>query len=57
MDPFDVLKFCPKCGKSAWENKHANMRVCRSCGYEMYKNAVKAGIGTKVRLWDKPLWE
>lgn len=26
-------------------------------GYEMYKNAVKAGIGTKVRLWDKPLWE
>lgn len=26
-------------------------------GYEMYKNAMEKGIGTKVRLWDKPLWE
>ena len=26
-------------------------------GYQLYQNAVKAGIGTKVRLWDKPLWE
>lgn len=26
-------------------------------GYQMYQNAVKAGVGKKVRLWDKPLWE
>ncbi len=50
MDPFDVLKFCPKCGKSAWENKHANMRVCRSCGYEMYKNPT---IGGAALIFDQ----
>ena len=26
-------------------------------GYQIYQNAVKMGIGTKVKLWDKPLWE
>ena len=26
-------------------------------GYKMYENAVKMGLGTKVRLWNKPLWE
>ena len=26
-------------------------------GYQMYLNATKMGIGTKVALWDKPLWE
>ena len=26
-------------------------------GYQLYQNAVKMGIGTKVKLWDKPLWE
>lgn len=25
--------------------------------YKMYENAAKMGIGTKVNLWDKPLWE
>lgn len=25
--------------------------------YKLYQEAVKLGIGTKVRLWDKPLWE
>lgn len=25
--------------------------------YQMYENATKMGIGTKVNLWDKPLWE
>ena len=25
--------------------------------YELYKNAVKLGLGTRVKLWDKPLWE
>ena len=25
--------------------------------YQMYENAMKMGIGTKVNLWDKPLWE
>ena len=26
-------------------------------GYQLYQNAAKMGIGTKVKLWDKPLWE
>ena len=26
-------------------------------GYELYKKASEMGIGTKVKLWDKPLWE
>ena len=26
-------------------------------GYQMYLNACEKGIGTKVNLWDKPLWE
>ena len=26
-------------------------------GYQMYLNAMEKGIGTKVNLWDKPLWE
>lgn len=26
-------------------------------GYQMYLNATKMGIGTKVALWDNPLWE
>lgn len=25
--------------------------------YSLYQNAVKLGLGTKVRLWDKTLWE
>ncbi|MBQ2063414.1 MAG: hypothetical protein II456_02440, partial [Firmicutes bacterium] len=25
--------------------------------YQIYKNAVEKGIGTKVKMWDKPLWE
>lgn len=25
--------------------------------YALYQNAVKLGLGTKVKLWDKPLWE
>ena len=25
--------------------------------YELYKKATEMGIGTKVKLWDKPLWE
>ena len=25
--------------------------------YALYQNAVKMGLGTKVKLWDKPLWE
>ena len=25
--------------------------------YQMYLNACEKGIGTKVNLWDKPLWE
>ena len=25
--------------------------------YQMYENAAKMGLGTKVNLWDKPLWE
>lgn len=25
--------------------------------YQLYLNATKMGIGTKVNLWDKPLWE
>ena len=25
--------------------------------YALYRNAVKMGLGTKVKLWDKPLWE
>lgn len=38
MDPFDVLKFCPKCGKSEFELKNPHMQKCQNCGYEMYKN-------------------
>ncbi len=26
-------------------------------GYQLYQNAMEMGIGTKVKLWDKPLWE
>lgn len=26
-------------------------------GYQMYLNAMEQGIGTKLALWDKPLWE
>ncbi len=26
-------------------------------GYKMYQNAVKMGLGTKCKMWDKPLWE
>lgn len=25
--------------------------------YALYQNAVKLGLGTKLKLWDKPLWE
>ena len=25
--------------------------------YQLYLNATEMGIGTKVNLWDKPLWE
>ena len=25
--------------------------------YALYQNAGKLGLGTKVKLWDKPLWE
>ena len=25
--------------------------------YQLYRNATEMGIGTKVNLWDKPLWE
>ena len=25
--------------------------------YELYKKATELGLGTKVKLWDKPLWE
>lgn len=25
--------------------------------YQLYLNATKMGIGTKVNLWYKPLWE
>ena len=25
--------------------------------YALYQNAVKMGLGTKAKLWDKPLWE
>lgn len=38
MDPFKVLRFCPKCGKSDWNETKENMRICNVCGYEMYKN-------------------
>lgn len=38
MDPFDVLKFCPKCGKSEFELNPPHMQKCQNCGYEMYKN-------------------
>ncbi|MGI5888306.1 MAG: ornithine cyclodeaminase family protein [Oscillospiraceae bacterium] len=26
-------------------------------GYQLYLNASKMGLGTKVKMWDKPLWE
>ena len=26
-------------------------------GYQLFKNAMEKGIGTKVKMWDKPLWE
>lgn len=38
MDPFKVLKFCPKCGKSEWVLKNPNFRKCQECGYEMFRN-------------------
>ena len=25
--------------------------------YQMFQNAMEMGIGTKVKMWDKPLWE
>ena len=25
--------------------------------YKIYQNAVKMGLGSKVKMWDKPLWE
>ena len=25
--------------------------------YKIYQNAMKMGLGTKVKMWDKPLWE
>jgi ornithine cyclodeaminase len=26
-------------------------------GYQIYKNAMDMGLGTTVKMWDKPLWE
>ena len=26
-------------------------------GYQMYENASKVGLGTQLKLWNKPLWE
>ena len=26
-------------------------------GYEIFLNARRMGVGTMVKLWDKPLWE
>lgn len=45
MDTFEALKFCPHCGKSDWESKAADFRVCRACGYEFYKNPTLGGAG------------
>ena len=25
--------------------------------YKLYQNAMKMGLGTKIKMWDKPLWE
>lgn len=49
MNPFEVLKFCPKCGKSDWEVKSQNFRKCRACGYEMFKNPT---IGAAALVYD-----
>lgn len=49
MDPFDVLKFCPKCGKSEWAAPRSGYRKCLACGYEMYKNPT---IGAASFLFD-----
>lgn len=50
MEPFEALKFCPKCGKSDWDNKTNNFRKCRNCGYEMYKNPT---IGASALVFDE----
>ncbi len=50
MDPFEALKFCPQCGKSNWENRTSRLRVCKDCGYEMYKNPT---IGAAALIFDE----
>ena len=25
--------------------------------YKLYQNVMKMGLGTKIKMWDKPLWE
>ncbi len=45
MDPLQVFKFCPKCGKSDWEKEASNVKVCKACGYEMYRNPTIGAAG------------
>lgn len=45
MNPFKVLRFCPKCGKSEWQETTSNMRICKICGYENYKNPTVGAAG------------
>lgn len=45
MNPFKVLRFCPKCGKSEWQEVMPNMRVCKICAYENYKNPTIGASG------------
>lgn len=45
MNPFKVLKFCPKCGKNEWFDKTENARVCKVCGYEQYNNPTIGAAG------------
>ena len=28
-----------------------------TCAYAIYEKAQEMGLGTKVKMWDKPLWE
>lgn len=45
MDPLQVLKFCPNCGKSNWNYQTSRLKICQDCGYEFYKNPTIGSAG------------
>ncbi len=40
--PFNVLKYCPRCGKNHFEPKEGPSLKCRHCGFHFYVNAAAA---------------